>query len=183
MNKGIKRLFVGYLLTMFHITVGQLEILPGFVAWFIVLSGCHILLEEGGDERWLRTYRLSQMLVGVSFLFFLTGWISNGIIAYSLSILSLPVCCILELLLEYSILKAFCLSYQNSMPEICSEFAMKARNYSMVYMLLIIIGTICVIIPQPGKSSITLILMFLVRLYYLVQIQHMKKLTEEEWCA
>lgn len=46
MNKGYKKIFWGMLLSILHINLGYIRILPPFIAYLIIASGCKCLNEE-----------------------------------------------------------------------------------------------------------------------------------------
>lgn len=62
-NRAYRFIFWGLLLSMLHINIGQLQMLPNFIAAMIIVRGISILLEDTQNHYLLLSRRLCQLYV------------------------------------------------------------------------------------------------------------------------
>lgn len=68
MEKGYKKMFWGFLITIFDINLGHINILPDFIGYYIMGSGIYILYSEFKNDNFKRANTLANVLMSYSLI-------------------------------------------------------------------------------------------------------------------
>ncbi len=74
MYQGYHRIFWGLIFITFHINLGSLQILPGFVGCLVIVSGAGLLVGQHSSELFRKTLITAWFLAFISLCLSLTGW-------------------------------------------------------------------------------------------------------------
>lgn len=103
MEKQYQKIFWGIFILTFHLNLGPIEILPGFVGYLMIYSGCRCFYEESALPSFQTAGRYAAVLSALGILDKLLSF--NGFLTWTpLATLWMPLMGVLELLLFYHLL-------------------------------------------------------------------------------
>ncbi|MBN7773009.1 hypothetical protein [Clostridium aminobutyricum] len=79
-NRGYRFVFWGLVLSILHINIGEMEILPNFIAVLIIAKGISIVLEDNGNKYLLRARMLCRIYAGVQGAAFVMEMVKEGLL-------------------------------------------------------------------------------------------------------
>lgn len=77
MEKGYKKIFWGFLITIFNINIGPVNLLPNFIGYYFIGSGLNLIYEEFENDNFKRANTISNFLMAYSLIM--------GIIYYAIN--------------------------------------------------------------------------------------------------
>jgi hypothetical protein len=106
MDKGYHKIFWGLILLSFHINLGPIQIVPGFVSWIIILTGIEILQQGFESQGFNEGSRYAKILLFISIVGGLISLFGGNALNNSVLYSYLPIVTItFELLFAYKILE------------------------------------------------------------------------------
>lgn len=182
MYRGYQLLFWGIFSLSFHLNLGNIRILPAFLAWVIVLNGISRLNESYPTKYYDKAKLLAQIAILITLIYDMVSYAQADLLSGpSFSLLWPVVCYILELLVEYYILSSSveCLE-KNNYIELRNDYVKKIRYYSLAFIINIIVGCVALTLVISGLSFLSIIFGLILRIIFMGMMSNLKHVYEED---
>lgn len=181
MSRGYQLIFWGVLALTVHITLGKIQILPAFLAWFIILYGINKLSESNHllsfDKAKIFTWTAIALTLLYEVVIYAGGNFFQGSILYVLW----PVTCyVLELLIQYYILSGTveCLKLDIYTDQV-NDYTKTIYYYFIIFIINIITGCIALTFAQTVLYALSIIVGFILRIKFMNMMSNLKYLYED----
>ena len=177
MEKGYKKVFWGFLITIFDINIGSINILPDFIGYFIMGSGIYTLYSEFKNDNFKIANTLANFLMGYSLIMGIVEYaISTNIIGSGLYehpvyiiigfILSIVISAVI-LIMAFKIISGFIdLYFHREMEDEANILINKQKKYT----ILTIIGLLLISVSLNSSNeyffTASIIYLLAVNLYF-----------------
>jgi hypothetical protein len=178
MDKGYHKIFWGLILLSFHINLGPIQIVPGFVSWIIILTGIEILQQGFESQGFNEGSRYAKILLFISIVgglisLFGGNALNNSIIYSYLSI----VVMILELLFAYKIMEGSIEALRaNEMEDKALDLEDSQKLYTKLFTAATIGLTIAITFKMGFLMTIAAIFALIVRIFLMSIMNNLKKI-------
>ena len=177
MERGCKKIFWGFLITVFDINLGHINILPDFIGYFIMGSGIYTLYSEFKNDNFKIANTLANFLMGYSLIMGIVEYaISTNIIGSGLYehpvyiiigfILSIVISAVI-LIMAFKIISGFIdLYFHREMEDEANILINKQKKYT----ILTIIGLLLISVSLNSSNeyffTASIIYLLAVNLYF-----------------
>ena len=189
MEKGCKKVFWGFLITIFDINLGSINILPDFIGYFIMGSGIYTLYSEFKNDNFKIANTLANFLMGYSLIMgFAEYAISTNVIGVGLYehpayiiiqfALSIVISAVV-LIMAFKIISGFIdLYFHREMEDEANILINKQKKY----MILTIIGLLLISVSLNSSNeyfvTASIIYLLAVNLYFASILLNIQKDSE-----
>ncbi|MBP1927208.1 hypothetical protein J2Z76_003105 [Sedimentibacter acidaminivorans] len=185
MEQGYRKVFWGFLIVLFNINIGPINILPDFLGYFIIGSGLVAIVNEFETKSFRIAHKTANLLFLYTLLLSIFNFIGSGeiignssgyqykiIIDIGLSVLS----SIFSLYMAFHILSGTINLYLNRAQKLQAELLVKSqRSYTLLLLIGIILISISFNISSGVYMAITSIYVLLVQIYFATIISGIRK--------
>lgn len=74
MRSAINKLFWGFILIFFNITIGSFDLLPDFIGYILIVNGLGDLKKLNNDEETSQTFNIARILGGIMIAISILSW-------------------------------------------------------------------------------------------------------------
>ncbi len=180
MAEGYRRIFWGILVATFNISVGPLRILPAFVGWLMVMSGLSRFEESLEEQEYAVIRKKSLVLVLLSLGGAILSLAGYGELGHQPILLFLPlIVMIAELVVFHGILDLSVeVLKRDQYLEQAEVLIVKDRTYLVLIGLSLVFLVISLTFGHRAASIIAAILGIGSRIYLLVTMSYLRKVSE-----
>lgn len=175
MKTGYRRIFLGIVIMTLHVNIGNLEILPRFIGWAVVIAGIVSLKYSQSAEEYKKAEALAITGTLYSIITFITdldGYLISSI-TMTLMILFISV---IELLMEYFIIKGSAdYLYDRGNPDYAHKLMKDIRVYATIDSITLFFFTLYYYEGFTIFVTICTIVFMILRIWFLVMIHGLKK--------
>ncbi len=185
MEQAYRKIFWGFLIVLFNINIGPLNILPDFLGYFIIGSGLTIIVNEFENKNFRSAHQMANLLLVYTLLLSVFNFIGLGeniengilyqykiVIDVGLSVLSN----IISLYMSFNILSGTIDLYLNRERKNQADSLVKLqRSYTLLFLIGIILISISFNISSEVYVAIVAIYVILVQIYFATIISGIRK--------
>jgi hypothetical protein len=185
MEQGYRKVFWGFLIVLFNINIGPINILPDFLGYFIIGSGLVAIVNEFETKSFRIAHKTANLLFLYTLLLSIFNFIGSGeiignssgyqykiIIDIGLSVLS----SVFSLYMAFHILSGTINLYLNRAQKPQADLLVKSqRSYTLLLLIGIILISISFNISSGVYMAITSIYVLLVQIYFATIISGIRK--------
>lgn len=177
MDKGYHKIFWGLILLSFHINLGPVRIVPGFVAWIIIITGVEVLQQCFESQSFNDGSKYAKIILGISIIGGLISLFYGQNIINSVLYSYVPIITvILELLFANKILEGSIESLRaNEMEAKALDLGDSQKLYIKLYTAATIGLTIAITFKIGSLMTITAIFSLIIRIFLMSMINNLKK--------
>ena len=179
MEKGYKKVFWGFLITIFDINIGSINILPDFIGYFIMGSGIYTLYSEFKNDNFKIANTLANFLMGYSLIMgivdyaILTNNIGSGLYEHPVYIiigfiLSIVISSVI-LIMAFKIISGFVDLYlHREMEDEVNILINKQKNYTVLTITGLLLISVSLNISNEYFITASTFFLIAVNLYFAV---------------
>lgn len=185
MENGYKKIFLGFLITIFDINLGPINILPDFIGYYILGSGIYLIYEEFENTNFKTANTLANFLMAYSLIMGIVKYaISTNLIgtdlyehpAYKIIYLVLSVfISSVILIMAYKIISGTIdLYFHRELNNEAFALIKKQRNYTILTIIGLLLISISLNISNEYFITVSAIYLIIVNLYFASIIRDIK---------
>lgn len=177
MERGCKKIFWGFLITIFDINLGHINILPDFIGYYIMGSGIYILYSEFQNDNFKTANILANVLMSYSLIMGIveyatsTNVIGSGLYEHPVYIiigfiLSIVISSVI-LIMAFKIISGFIDLYSHrEMEDEANILINKQKNYTVLTIIGLLLISVSLNISSEYFVTASIIYLLAVNLYF-----------------
>ncbi|MDW5300192.1 MAG: hypothetical protein SA378_08660 [Sedimentibacter sp.] len=184
MKQGYKKIFWGFLITIFNINLGPINILPNFLGYLIIGSGLNLIQNEFANINFKTANKASNFLLLYSIfayiifsMIFNDGYQYKNIIETGVFVFGSSI----SLIMVFNIFSGTIELYMNKEQRI---YADNLENTQKVYTILNFIGLLLIAssinISNEVYNLVSVLYLFVIQLYFAIVISKISKTFNED---
>lgn len=182
MYDGYSRIFWGIFITTFHINLGPIKILPGFVGFLIIASGLEDLYGESKLESFKRVKSFAQITASLSLIggvyYFFT---QDNIEFFFINTIWTIVFALIQFTLYFKIIETSIEYFDiEEYKELKTLYTLKLRKYTVFMILNIIFISFSMIFNLEGYFATGAIIAVILNIYIMTMVYGMRDSFNEE---
>ncbi|WP_027400361.1 hypothetical protein [Anaerovorax odorimutans] len=178
MGEGYSKIFWGLFLTMFHINLGSIQLLPNFIGLLIVLNGIKQMLYKYENIKELKNaVAFCYMSIIIEFIIFFIKLISYEGIALIFNLIIIELGIISDFIMIFYILSgAVRILERLELTIAANEYIKNIRIFTVLYSILCIILAISVSFNFEIIAVLSIIFWIIINIWLLIIIRGLKNL-------
>lgn len=182
MYQGYRRIFWGIFFTTFHITIGNLQILPSFIGYLVIHSGIKCVIEEFECDNLRKASNITVLATVVAII---SGLLDLGLIesfqTSEFSLVWLATVSVLELLYVYYLLSGSVeLLEQYKLTEMAESYTSKIKIFIVLYSIFAIAGIVGITFDYDVSLTFFAIAIVIIKIWLMMMISALKNAGQQE---
>lgn len=178
MDVGYRKIFWGFILTMIHINMEQINIFPPFIGFLVIYYGInHINKSSNQKEFALSSHICFVTIIYSVIMYILTIFWKDYTLTSLFILMAMAVSSILNILLIFYIFTgSIKVLEERNLSVLSSYYSKSIRIYILIYSLISVIEIISVSLESVTAAGSFAIVGFLLNIWLLIKIHGLKKI-------